>query len=222
MIGEYMDRTKELMRQALADANLTANQVSKVLLVGGSTRIPAVQDAVRAVMGDKLVKQLNPDECVALGAAVQGAVLSGEETGKLLLDVIPISLGVETHGGAFVKVIEKNTSIPVSVTRIFTTYDKDQTSVEIRAFQGEEKEVSDNKFLGCFRLGGITPGREAVPRIAVTFSVDVNGILKITAVDQATNKSNSITVTDSSNMSRRDIDLAIGDARHYESTHPFR
>ena len=222
MIGEYMERTKDIMRQVLADANLTANQVSKVLLVGGSTRIPAVQDAVRAVMGDKLVKKLNPDECVALGAAVQGAVLSGEETGKLLLDVIPISLGVETHGGAFVKVIEKNTSIPVSVTRIFTTYDKDQTSVEIRAFQGEEKDVSDNKFLGCFQLGGIIPAREAIPRIAVTFSVDGNGILKVTAVDQATNKANSITVTGSANMSRRDLDIAVRDARHYEKNHPAK
>lgn len=219
MIGEYVERTQNIVRQVLADAGLTANQVSKVLLVGGSTRIPAIQEAVRAVMGDKLVKQLNPDECVALGAAVQGAVLSGDATGNLLLDVIPISLGVETHGGAFVKVIEKNTTIPTSFTRVFTTYEENQTSVEIRVFQGEEKDVSDNKFLGCFRLGGIIPAREAVPRIAVTFSVDGNGILQVTAVDQATNRSNSITVTGSSNMSRGEVERAARDAQRYELMH---
>ena len=170
-------------------------------------------------MGDKLVKQLNPDECVALGAAVQGAVLSGSETNSLLLDVLPISLGVETRGGAYVKVLEKNTTIPVSNTRTFTTYADNQTSVEIRVYQGEEKDVSDNKFLGCFQLGGITPAKVSVPRIEVTFSVDGNGILKVTAVDKATGKANSITVTESANMSRGDIDRAIREARHYESTH---
>ena len=173
-------------------------------------------------MGDKLVKQLNPDECVALGAAVQGAVLSGHETNTLLLDVLPISLGVETRGGAYVKVLEKNTTIPVSNTRTFTTYADNQTSVEIRIFQGEEKDVADNKFLGCFQLGGITPAKEGKPRIEVTFSVDGNGILKVSAVDKATGKANSITITGSSNMSRGEINNAILDVRRYEKTHPVR
>ena len=218
MIQEYLQRTQDIIHKALTDAKLTAADISKVLLVGGSTRIPAVQSAVRAVMGNKLVKQLNPDECVALGAAVQGGVLSGDVCDVTLLDVIPVSLGMETKGGNFARILPKNTTLPTRATQLVTTSENYQSSVKISVYQGEEDDVSENKLLGHFTLGDIQSARQGIPRIQVCFDIDSNGILKVSAKDLTTGKANSITITGSANLSGQEKDVAIRDARTYEST----
>ena len=217
MIADMVSRTQDILRKTLADAQLTPADISKVLLVGGSTRIPAVQAAIQAVMGNKLVKQINPDECVAKGAAVQGGILNGELQNVILLDVIPVSLGLETKGGVFSRIISKNTTIPTSVSRLVTTTEDYQSSVKISVYQGEAEEVSENKLLGHFVLGDIKPGRQGIPRIQVRFDVGTDGILKVSARDMDTGRENSITIFGSANMSRGDIDNAILDVRRYES-----
>lgn len=203
------------VKQAMSDAKLSPSDISKVLLVGGSTRVPKVQENVKKFFGKEPFKGINPDECVAVGAAIQAAVLTGDVKGMVLLDVTPLSLGIETMGGVMTKMIERNTTIPTKKSQIFSTAADGQTSVEIHVLQGEREFVRDNKTLGRFMLDGIAPAPRGVPQIEVTFDIDANGIVNVTAIDKGTNKEQHITITASSNLSKEDIDKAVKDAEAY-------
>ena len=216
---DLVERTVGPVQKALADAGLTAADLTKVLLVGGSTRIPAVQERVRTLTGKEPSKNLNPDECVALGASIQGGKLSGDEGAGdiLLLDVTPLSLSIETLGGVATKLIERNTTIPTKKSQIFSTAADNQSAVDINVLQGERQFARDNKSLGQFRLDGIPPARRGVPQIEVTFDIDANGIVNVSAKDLGTGKEQHITITASSNMSDADIDRAVKEAQQYEA-----
>ncbi len=212
MTADLVERTLKPVRQAMSDAGVSASDLHKVLLVGGSTRIPAVQDAVKGITGKEGFKGINPDECVALGAAVQGGVLTGDVTDVLLLDVTPLSLGIETMGGVFTRLIERNTTIPTRKSQIFSTAADGQTSVEVHVLQGEREMAAYNKTLGRFQLGGIAPAPRGVPQIEVTFDIDANGIVKVSAKDLGTGKEANISITASTNMSQEDIEKAVREA----------
>ncbi len=203
------------VKQALSDAGLSASDLTKVLLVGGSTRIPAVQEEVKTITGKEPFKGINPDECVAIGAAIQGGVLRGDVEGILLLDVTPLSLGIETLGGVCTKLIERNTTIPTKKSQVFSTAADNQTSVEINVLQGEREMAQYNKSLGRFHLDGIAPARRGIPQIEVTFDIDANGIVNVSAKDLGTGKEQHITITSSSNMSKEDIDKAVREAEQF-------
>lgn len=213
--ADLVEKTVGPTMAALKDAGLKASDLAKVILVGGSTRIPAVIDKVKEITGKDPYKGINPDECVAIGAAIQAGVLAGDVKDVLLLDVTPLSLGIETLGGICTKLIERNTTIPTKKSQIFSTATDNQTSVEIHVLQGEREFAKDNKTLGRFSLVGIAPAPRGVPQIEVTFDIDANGIVSVSAVDKATNKSQSITLTASSNLSEKDIDAAVKDAEKY-------
>ena len=215
LTNHLVQATMGPVRQALSDAGLQASDISKVLLVGGSSRIPAVQEAVKNFTGNEPFKGINPDECVAMGAAIQGGVLGGDVKGLLLLDVTPLSLGIETMGGVFTKLIERNTTIPVKKSQIFSTAADNQTSVEVHVLQGEREMAAYNKTLGRFHLDGIAPARRGVPQIEVTFDIDANGIVNVSAKDLGTGKEQNITITSSSNLSKEDIDRAVQEAAQY-------
>ena len=215
MTADLVEKTVGPMMAALKDAGLKASDLAKVILVGGSTRIPAVIDKVKEITGKDPYKGINPDECVAIGAAIQAGVLAGDVKDVLLLDVTPLSLGIETLGGICTKLIERNTTIPTKKSQIFSTATDNQTSVEIHVLQGEREFAKDNKTLGRFSLVGIAPAPRGIPQIEVTFDIDANGIVSVSAVDKATNKSQSITLTASSNLSEKDIDAAVKDAEKY-------
>ena len=210
-----VEKTVGPVKQALSDAGLTANDISKVLLVGGSSRIPAVQEEVKTLTGKEGFKGINPDECVAIGASIQGGVLSGDVEGIVLVDVTPLSLGIETLGGVCTKLIERNTSIPTRKSQVFSTAADNQTSVEINVLQGEREMAAYNKSLGRFHLDGIAPARRGVPQIEVSFDIDANGIVNVSAKDLGTGKEQHITITSSTNMSKEDIDKAVKDAEMY-------
>ena len=215
LTADLVEATVEPMRKALKDAGLSVDQINKVILVGGSTRIPAVQDAVKKVTGKDPFKGINPDECVAIGAAIQGGVLGGEVKDVLLLDVTPLSLGLETEGHIFTKLIERNTTIPTSKSQIFSTAADGQTTVEIHVLQGERQMAYDNKTLGRFQLTGIAPAPRGVPQIEVTFSIDNNGIVNVSAKDKATNNEQQITITASTNLSEEEINQRVKEAEQY-------
>ncbi len=215
LTGHLVEATMGPVRQAMSDSGLNPSDLSKVLLVGGSSRIPAVQEAVKKFTGNDPFKGINPDECVAIGAAIQGGVLGGDVEGILLLDVTPLSLGIETMGGVFTKLIERNTTIPTKKSQIFSTAADNQTSVEVNVLQGEREMAQYNKSLGRFHLDGIAPARRGVPQIEVTFDIDANGIVNVSAKDLGTGTEQHITITSSSNLSKDDIDKAIREAEQY-------
>ena len=217
MTKGLVERTLVPVRQALKDAGLTANDIHQVLLVGGSTRIPAVQEAIKNELGKEPNKSVNPDECVSLGAAIQGGVIAGDVKDVLLLDVTPLSLGIETMGGVMTVLIPRNTTIPTSKSQIFSTAADNQPAVDIHVLQGERPMAQDNKTLGNFQLDGIAPARRGVPQIEVTFDIDVNGIVHVTAVDKATSKKQSITITNSSGLSEEEIDRMVKEAEDHKA-----
>ncbi len=217
LTADLVEATMGPVRQALADSGLNKSEINKVLMVGGSSRIPAVQEAVKNFIGAEPFKGINPDECVALGAALQGGVLGGDVKGLLLLDVTPLSLGIETMGGVSTKVIERNTTIPTKKSQIFSTAADGQTSVEVNVLQGEREFAKDNKQLGVFHLDGIAPAPRGIPQIEVTFDIDANGIVHVSAKDLGTGKEQSITITSNTNMSKEDIEKAVQEAAQYES-----
>ena len=215
LTADLVEATMGPVRQALSDSGLQKNEIHKVLMVGGSSRIPAVQEAVKAFMGTEPFKGINPDECVAIGAALQAGVLGGDVKGLLLLDVTPLSLGIETMGGVSTKVIDRNTTIPAKKSQIFSTAADGQTSVEVHVLQGEREFARDNKTLGVFHLDGIASAPRGVPQIEVTFDIDANGIVHVSAKDLGTGKENNITITSNTNMSKEDIDKAVKEAEEY-------
>ena len=217
MTKGLVERTLVPVRQALKDAGLTANDIHQVLLVGGSTRIPAVQEAIKNELGKEPNKSVNPDECVSLGAAIQGGVIAGDVKDVLLLDVTPLSLGIETMGGVMTVLIPRNTTIPTSKSQIFSTAADNQPAVDVHVLQGERPMAQDNKTLGNFQLDGIAPARRGVPQIEVTFDIDVNGIVHVTAVDKATSKKQSITITNSSGLSEDEIDRMVKEAEAHKA-----
>ena len=215
LTAHLVEKTAGPVRQALSDSGLSAGQINKVLLVGGSTRIPAVQDMVKSIAGKEGFKGINPDECVAIGAAIQGGVLGGDVEGILLLDVTPLSLGIETLGGVCTRLIDRNTTIPTKKSQIFSTAADNQTSVEVNVLQGEREMARDNKSLGQFHLDGIAPARRGVPQIEVTFDIDANGIVNVSAKDLGTGKEQHITISSSTNMSKEDIEKAVREAEQF-------
>lgn len=215
MTADLVEATMGPARQAMQDSGLSMNDIDKILLVGGSTRIPAVQEAIQKFSGKEPFKGINPDECVAMGAALQGGVLGGDVKGLLLLDVTPLSLGIETMGGVNTVIIERNTTIPTKKSQIFSTAADNQTSVEVHVLQGEREFAKDNKTLGMFHLDGILPARRGVPQIEVTFDIDANGIVHVSAKDLGTGKQQEISITASSNMSKEDIDKAVKEAEQF-------
>ena len=215
LTADLVERTLKPVRQSLSDAGLKPSDLDKVLLVGGSTRIPAVQEAVKGITGKEGFKGINPDECVAVGAAIQGGVLTGDVKDVVLLDVTPLSLGIETMGGVFTRLIERNTTIPTRKSQIFSTAADGQTSVEVHVLQGEREMAAYNKTLGRFQLGGIAPAPRGVPQIEVTFDIDANGIVKVSAKDLGTGKEANISITASTNLSQEDIDKAVREAEQY-------
>jgi len=215
MTADLVERTMKPVRQAMSDAGLKPSDLHKVLLVGGSTRIPAVQEAVKGITGKEGFKGINPDECVAVGAAIQGGVLTGDVKDVVLLDVTPLSLGIETMGGVFTRLIDRNTTIPTRKSQIFSTAADGQTSVEVHVLQGEREMAAYNKTLGNFQLGGIAPAPRGVPQIEVTFDIDANGIVKVSAKDLGTGKEANISITASTNLSQEDIDKAVKEAEQY-------
>ncbi|MBQ8648754.1 MAG: molecular chaperone DnaK, partial [Clostridia bacterium] len=215
LTSDLVDATMGPVRQALSDSGLDKSEIHKVLMVGGSSRIPAVQEAVKSFMGSEPFKGINPDECVAIGASLQAGVLGGDVKGLLLLDVTPLSLGIETMGGVSTKVIDRNTTIPAKKSQIFSTAADGQTSVEVHVLQGEREFAKDNKTLGVFHLDGIAPAPRGIPQIEVTFDIDANGIVHVSAKDLGTGKENNITITSNTNMSKEDIDKAVKEAEAY-------
>ncbi len=215
LTADLVEATMGPVRQAIKDSGFSVNEISKVLMVGGSSRIPAVQDAVKAYTGKEPFKGINPDECVAIGAALQAGVLGGDVEGLLLLDVTPLSLGIETLGNVCTKIIERNTTIPTKKSQVFSTAADNQTSVEIHVLQGEREFARDNKTLGMFHLDGILPARRGTPQIEVTFDIDANGIVHVSAKDLGTGKEQSISITSSTNMSKDDIDRAVREAEQF-------
>ena len=215
LTAHLVEATLKPVRQAMADAGIQASDLAKVLLVGGSTRIPAVQEAVKTITGKEGFKGINPDECVAAGAAIQGGVMGGDVSGLVLLDVTPLSLGLETMGGIFTRLIDRNTTIPTKKTQVFSTAADNQTTVEIHVLQGEREMAAYNKTLGKFHLDGIAPAPRGIPQIEVTFNIDANGIVNVSAKDLGTGKEQNITITASSNLSQDDIDKAVREAEQY-------
>lgn len=215
LTSDLVENTMGPVRQALKDSGLEISQIDKVLMVGGSSRIPAVQESVKNLIGKDPFKGINPDECVAIGAAIQGGVLGGDVKGLLLLDVTPLSLGIETMGGVMTKIIERNTTIPTKKSQVFSTAADGQTQVEVNVLQGEREFARDNKQLGLFRLDGIAPAPRGVPQIEVIFDIDANGIVNVTAKDRGTGKEQHITISSSGNMSKDDIEKAVKDAERY-------
>lgn len=215
MTADLVEATMGPVRQALSDSGLQPSQIDKILMVGGSSRIPAVQEAVKKFTGKEPFKGINPDECVAVGAAIQGGVLGGEVEGMVLLDVTPLSLGIETMGGVNTKIIDRNTTIPTKKSQIFSTAADNQTSVEVHVLQGEREFARDNKTLGVFHLDGILPARRGTPQIEVTFDIDANGIVHVSAKDLGTGKEQSISITSSTNMSKEDVEKAVKEAEQF-------
>ena len=215
LTADLVEKTMGPVRQALSDSGLSIGEINKVLMVGGSSRIPAVQEAVKKLIGKEPFKGINPDECVAIGAALQAGVLGGEVQGLLLLDVTPLSLGVETMGGVMTKIIDRNTTIPTKKSQIFSTAVDGQTQVEVNVLQGEREFARDNKQLGLFKLDGIAPAPRGIPQIEVTFDIDANGIVNVSAKDLGTGKEQHITISSSSNMSKEDIDKAVKAAEQF-------
>ena len=215
LTAHLVQATMGPVRQAMSDAKLSANDISKVLLVGGSSRIPAVQDAVKSITGKEGFKGINPDECVAVGAAIQAGVMGGDVEGMVLLDVTPLSLGIETMGGVFTRLIDRNTTIPTKKSQIFSTAADGQTQVEVHVLQGEREMAAYNKTLGRFQLSGIAPAPRGVPQIEVTFNIDANGIVNVSAKDLGTGKEQNITITASTNLSKEDIDKAVREAEQF-------
>ena len=215
LTAHLVEKTAGPVRQAMSDAGITASDLTKVLLVGGSSRVPAVQEMVKKLTGKEGFKGINPDECVADGAAIQGGVLGGDVSGVVLLDVTPLSLGIETLGGVFTKLIERNTTIPTKKSQVFSTAADNQTSVEVSVLQGEREMAAYNKSLGRFQLDGIAPARRGVPQIEVTFDIDANGIVNVSAKDLGTGKEQHITITSSTNMSKEDVEKAVHEAEQY-------